>query len=263
MNKNKQLEIINQNCPLYMNGSSKRALRHSFFRDIQTELQAYLLGFHAADGSINLERYTLRVKLTKADSEIVNLFKEAISPDAYTRDVKGFDSTIRDNIVRTKTSYEVAISSKELINDVIELGFGPNKTYKKLYLPNIPEDLMRHFIRGYFDGDGSIIGGVRAPNKNNREVNYRVSRSFQIDCKKVTLLEDIKDFVFYNNINLNINYIKRDDLYRLVTSSKEEVEKIFHFLYDDSNFYLQRKFDKFNYYVNTEVSQIIADHRNA
>ena len=32
---------------------------------------------------------------------------------------------------------------------------------------------------------------------------------------------------------------------------------------NNSNFYLSRKFDKFNYYVNTEVSQIITDHRNA
>ena len=52
-------------------------------------------------------------------------------------------------------------------------------------------------------------------------------------------------------------------MYRLTSSSKENVCSFFHFLYDDSNFYLKRKFNKFNYYVNTEVSQIIADHRNA
>lgn len=52
-------------------------------------------------------------------------------------------------------------------------------------------------------------------------------------------------------------------MYRISTSSKKEVEKIFHLLYDNSNFYLSRKFDKFNYYVNTEVNQLITDHRNA
>ena len=52
-------------------------------------------------------------------------------------------------------------------------------------------------------------------------------------------------------------------MYRISTSFKKEVEKIFHLLYDNSNFYLSRKFNKFNYYVNTEVSQLIADHRNA
>ena len=40
-------------------------------------------------------------------------------------------------------------------------------------------------------------------------------------------------------------------------------KKLFNLLYTDSNFYLNRKFKKFNYYVNTEVSQIITDHCNA
>lgn len=49
-------------------------------------------------------------------------------------------------------------------------------------------------------------------------------------------------------------------MYRISTSSKSEVSKLYHYLYDDANFYLSRKF---SYYVNTEVSQLIADHRNA
>ena len=52
-------------------------------------------------------------------------------------------------------------------------------------------------------------------------------------------------------------------MYRISTSSRKELEKIYHLLYDNSNFYLSRKFNKFNYYVNTEVNQLIADHRNA
>ena len=63
-----------------------------------------------------------------------------------------------------------------------------------------------------------------------------------------------------HNIKINMNYLKRDNMYRVKTTSKKEIEKLFHFLYDDSYFYLSRKFD---YYVNTEVSQLIADHRNA
>lgn len=263
MTKEEQLEIINKTCPLYKNNTSKRSLRHNFFGDIKTELQAYLLGFHAADGSINLKRYTLRVKLTEKDSEIINLFKESISPEAYTRHVEGFDSVIREKVVTTKTSFEINISSKVLINDIIELGFGPNKTYKELHLPDIDPKLMRHFIRGYFDGDGMITGSVRKANPKNREKNPRVTSSFQIESKTVTLLKEIQTWMLKEGVKININYIKRDDLHRLISSSRVEIKKIFHILYNDSNFYLQRKFDKFNYYANTEVSQIIADHRNA
>lgn len=263
MDKNKQLEIINCNCPLYKNGTSKRELRHDFFKNINTEIQAYLLGFHAADGSINLERNTLRVKLTKNDSEIIDLFQEFISPEAYTRDVNGFSTIIREKEVVTKTAYEINITSKILINDIINLGFGPNKTYSELKLPIISEEFIRHFIRGYFDGDGSFIGSVRKPNPNNREKNYRISTKFEIGSKNKNILQEISNFLLKNNISCNIQYVTRDDMYRLTSSSKENVCNFFHFLYDDSNFYLKRKFNKFNYYVNTEVSQIITDHRNA
>lgn len=263
MEKLKQIEILDKECPLFINSPSKRSLRHNFFKNIKTEIQAYLLGFHAADGSVNNKRNTLRVKVTKKDSEIINLFKEFISPEAYTRDVKGFNTVIREKEVITKSASEINIASKCIVEDLNNFGFGERKTYKELKLPKIEESLLRHFIRGYFDGDGSFVTSIRKPNINNREKNYRVTASFSIESKKENILLEIKQFLSKFEINVNINYIKRDDMFRLVTSSKDNVNKLFHLLYDEANFYLNRKFNKFNYYVNTEVSQIIADHRNA
>ena len=49
----KQKELLNKICPLkkgYVN--SRREVRVDFFNNIQTEIQAYLLGFYVADGSI-------------------------------------------------------------------------------------------------------------------------------------------------------------------------------------------------------------------
>lgn len=91
----------------------------------------------------------------------------------------------------------------------------------------------------------------------------RVRYKFDICSKTITMLSDIQKVLSKNDINVNINYLKRDDMYRISTSSKSEVSKLYHYLYNDANFYLSRKFNKFSYYVNTEVSQLIADHRNA
>ena len=146
LTKKEQLKFIEDNYPLYNNHISNRRIRHTFFDTIETELQAYLLGFYAADE----KRKTLRVR------------------------------------------------------------------YK-----------------------------------------------FDICSKTITMLSDIQKVLSKNDINVNINYLKRDDMYRISTSSKSEVSKLYHYLYDDANFYLSRKFNKFSYYVNTEVSQLIADHRNA
>ena len=52
-------------------------------------------------------------------------------------------------------------------------------------------------------------------------------------------------------------------MYILSVSSKRDLNEVFHLLYDNSEIYLSRKFEKFNHYVNTEVTQLIAEHRNA
>lgn len=52
-------------------------------------------------------------------------------------------------------------------------------------------------------------------------------------------------------------------MYRLATASIKKVKQIFNLLYESSEFYLSRKFNKFNHYVNTEVTQLIAEYRNA
>lgn len=45
MTKKEQLKFIEDNYPLYNNHISNRRIRHTFFDTIETELQAYLLGF--------------------------------------------------------------------------------------------------------------------------------------------------------------------------------------------------------------------------
>jgi intein/homing endonuclease len=269
MNKEEQIKIIEENYPLYKNGTSKREIRHDFFKNIQTELQAYLLGFYAADGSADEKRSMLRIKLSEKDKEIVELYK-IISPEARTFNTGNYESvaTVRNNTVKTGNIYGIEITSIILINDLVDLGFGFKKTYLESSIPNIPENLIRHFIRGYFDGDGCITGNVIFPKpvelQTSKDIKKpSVKQSFQLDAKTITLISEIKEFFKKYNININYNYLKRDDMHRICTSSKKEVEKLFYFLYNDSNFYLQRKFNKFNYYVNTEVSQIITDHRNA
>ena len=50
-----------------------------------------------------------------------------------------------------------------LINRFNEVITSENKTYSENHLPNIREDLIRHFIRGYFDGDGTVSGSYKKP----------------------------------------------------------------------------------------------------
>ena len=256
-----QLKLIETKFPLYKNGTSNREIRHNFFSSIETEIQAYLLGIIASDGSINLERHTVTLHINKIDKELFDLLK-IISPNAYTQECKETESkaTVRGKTVKNKGSIRLSISSKILIEDLYKLGIEQNKTYKEMLIPKqIPENLINHFIRGYFDGDGCITYSIRKPNPKNRELNYRVTGRFEICSKLSNILIDFQRYLS----NTNISYIKRDNMYNLNTCSRNIIKQIYHYLYDNSSFYLSRKFNKFSYYVNTEVSQIITDHCNA
>ena len=115
MNKLEQIKLIEDIYPLEINHIAKREVRHSFFSEIKTELQAYLLGFFAADGSINEKRKTFRIHLQRKDSEIVDMFKNYISPNAYTFNVDEHIVTGRNGIkVHAHESYGVDITSSRL-----------------------------------------------------------------------------------------------------------------------------------------------------
>lgn len=261
MNKEEQIKFITDNYPVFTNQNAVRRVRHSFFSNIETEIQAYLLGFYAADGNINEKRKTFRIELQKGDVEIIQLYKDFIGIDSrmYTTKERTFIGP-KDAQICAHGNIGIDINSTQICNDLVKLGIGYSKSYKELHIPNMPKDLIRHFIRGYFDGDGSFTYGVY---KEKSKPNPYLKVRWDIESKTISLLQEFQMFLLENSINTNIIHIKRDDMWRLNTASKKECKKIYTLLYNDSNFYLSRKYNKFNHYVNTEETQFIAEFRNA
>jgi hypothetical protein len=139
MSREEQIKFIEDNYPLTTNHISNRRIRHNIFSRIETELQAYLLGFYASDGNINEKRKTFRIHLQKQDSEIVYLYKDVISPDARTFAVREHKTTGRNGKeITAHESFGVDITSSELCNDLVNLQIGYNKSYSDLHIPNIP-----------------------------------------------------------------------------------------------------------------------------
>ena len=51
--------------------------------------------------------------------------------------------------------YHFGISNEKLYDDIVNLGLTPNKSLT-MQFPNMPNEFVRHFIRGCWDGDGSV-----------------------------------------------------------------------------------------------------------
>ena len=127
----------------------------NYFNNIDTEEKAYWLGFIAADGNLYRReghKGLISISINEKDIELLKNFQEQLNtmkPISITQDKR------REN---TKIA-TIQISSDILFNQLINIGIGIRKTYDlsiKAIVQKIPIELIKDFILGYFDGDGSI-----------------------------------------------------------------------------------------------------------
>ncbi len=127
----------------------------SVFEKIDTGEKAYWLGFLYADGCITKQN-TINLLLSIKDISHLKKFKKFMKS---TNPIKErFDKvSIRDKSWE-QGSCNIRISSKKIIKDLERLGCGRRKTnFLKWPSENqVPKEFIFDFIRGWFDGDGSI-----------------------------------------------------------------------------------------------------------
>lgn len=203
-----------------------------YFKNIDSETKAYILGYIVADGSIEesvrrdrpSKLVRLRFGCVTEDDEILRLIQREIAPDNKLR-------YYQPKAPNRKQTTILQICDKELISDLKYLyDIQPRKTYKTDFkFPNIPKVYERDFIRGFIDGDGSIG-----------------KRHFSMICNSPTFANQIKDkfleaiptlkWVIYKENRKNTPY------WSLHFSYNIKVRKpIFDYLYKDATVYLNRK----------------------
>lgn len=116
----------------------------SYFSDITSDSQAYFLGLIWADGT--MQQGHLRIVLREADDILLRTFCKDIE---YT-------GPIYTRIVAAKRYSELTITRKAITADLCKIGLTSNKSSNNAQWPDISSRALPHFIRGLFDGDGSI-----------------------------------------------------------------------------------------------------------
>ena len=137
--KNKFSGRNNPNCK-YKN------LDDNFFSTIDTEFKAYLLGWIASDGHVSANN-DIRIEINIRDEEILKTLRNGICPD--------IPMVYRNNGSTDLIGF--CICSKKICEDVCSyLQINPGKKSDTVQLPKLSEELTWTFIRGLFDGDGSV-----------------------------------------------------------------------------------------------------------
>lgn len=212
----------------------RTVINSSYFEKIDSERKAYFLGLIIADGSIIRGRTNCKafaLSLVEQDDYVIRDLSYEIS-GGFLRTYKTLFS-YRQNMTTLK------FSDAEFISNLEKLGVVPCKT-EHTFFPDIPEHLMRHFIRGYFDGDGCICF-----TKNKLVVSFVGSKD---------LIPEVFKKLFDAKVIQRIPAITdRGNFCSSSFSKRQSIINFYNYLYKDSSIYLTRKRDKFTGVLGSNV----------
>lgn len=204
---------------------NKYKLDHNYFDSINNEHKAYILGFLFADGNVSQNKYYINIDVSNNDIEVLNYICQQIYKEQPPYIIR---------IIKNCTYCKLQISSKHMANKLSEYGCIPNKT-STLKLPSedvVSKELQRHFIRGYFDGDGCIT--------------FRENNPIIFILGNKDPLESFKKILEENNV-IGANIILDRTYYRLQITSLKGAYWFYMFIYDKiESYYFKRKKQRFD-----------------
>ena len=209
-------------------------VNEDFFKCINTEEKAYILGFICADGHIEKDRLNITVSIK--DRDILEKIRYAMHSNHPIKEVQRtnpYKKTNRENLILS----ELMIGSVELVKPLFNMGLTTNKTYTLNgdILKYIPKYLIRDFLRGYFDGDGNVFFGRRYSSGYKYNVNICGNEDF--------LLKSFQVYFPSNNKLYKDLYSRQCYVWKI--SQKDKVRDFMYYLYYNSSIFLQRKYNEF------------------
>lgn len=194
----------------------KYSLNKEYFKTIDTQEKAYILGFLYADGYNQETKNQVRLTLQKQDKDILDKINIELN---HSKPLL----LLRDNYL------DLSINSKEISQDLSILGCTQRKSFTIRFPYNkLPENLYKDFIRGYFDGDGCIS----INQYDDVQINITGNLEF------ITELQ----LIFESVLKVNRTKLqKRKKSYSLFYHGKKLCFKILDYLYRDNTISLERK----------------------
>lgn len=206
--------------------------QYDFFKNIDNEVKAYWLGFMFADGYIvdYSKRYGedhFGMTLHGKDVNMLERFKQDIKATNPIIDVS------REN----RYLKRLVMVSQETVDDLISHGCFKQKSLILEPPKDIPENLIHHFIRGFFDGDGSIFY-----NKSAFEAHETwLTPSFSINITSTkAMVEWLIEILGFGNIHKEE---RREKTWYYCQSGNYKVKSFCDFIYKDATVYMPRKYE--------------------
>lgn len=192
----------------------------NFFSTWSHEM-AYCLGFISADGHVWEKKPYLSIGLASTDRDILTYIRDQISPM----------TPVREN--PKHNAVQIMIKSRKILDDLKKYNVTHDKTFNLKIDFDIPEDFWGDYLRGYFDGDGSIWVA-------NKKYSTPVYAGSIVGASK-EILDNICDRLKFGNVRSTHNgkYFSLGFAHKQLFLLKDIIYK------DPSKVVMHRKYDKF------------------
>ena len=220
----------------------RKPFNEKYFDKIDTEKKAYFLGYMMADGNVGIREKSqpvVRLELKRCDKYILDIFREELDTDLEVKPSRKGCCVLR-------------VHSSHLFNALNEYGVCPQKTGNEIFpVDKIPLSLIRHFIRGFFDGDGWLTITHHGKRKQCANLGF---------CGNENMLSDIRDY-FEETLgcyHIKISLVSKGytGFGNLIYGSKKDVKAICDYLYDEANIFLSRKKEKYDLFFHANIERI-------
>lgn len=192
------------------------AVDPTIFDVIDSEAKAYWLGFLLADG--NTSKRSLNLALAVKDHDHLIRFRDFIAPEYPIR---------IDLIAGKHLASKVTITDRYLVDRLQQLGIEARRPHPLNGLLSTPECLRHHWVRGFFDGDGSAA-------------NTQAQMSF---CGSKRVLSAVWVLIT-SGIGEKLGSMRKHtkgEIYYLNFGGRNSLSTVADYMYRDATVFLERK----------------------
>ena len=195
------------------------SIDEDFFKN-WTKKMAWTLGLWIADGNIYEKNNS--VSFASSDYNLLEIVKTNLNSD----------HKIGKN--RKKNSFQLRASNEILYNDLLKHGGTPRKSLT-IQFPEVPDEFLPHFIRGYLDGDGSNFISKYGYLRSSFAGNVDFLTVLKNKIKEQAGIETGKLYLIDKNCNPRMRH--------LVYRSKNAIALCDYIYQESENLRLERKFE--------------------
>lgn len=224
--------------PRNWNSLRKYNINEHYFDNIDTPNKAYILGLLYADGYNNTSTNVIRLGLQEQDKKILEDIAKEVGYDAplifyeHSKEHEGW-----------KDVYTLAIRSAHMSNVLNNLGMHKAKSLILEFPKWLDKNLYSHFIRGYFDGDGSVYCYEK---KMNWNISIVSTKNF---CEFV---KNIVENELGIHVHVKLNGRRNDITSDIRIGGNRQVLRFLDWIYKDSDLRMERKYIKYQQLLDYE-----------